>query len=86
MASSKCIIPCACPVTSLQNNFFISVEAAVSDFNILTYKFFNLVEDIYASFQSHVIHNVTCLKLYSGTHWHCLTMYVCTIGFQTSLL
>lgn len=37
---------CACLVTSLQNKFFVTVEAAVSDFNILSYKSLNMIEFI----------------------------------------
>jgi hypothetical protein len=34
---------CACPVTSLHSNLFITVEAAVSDFNSLSYKTLNVI-------------------------------------------
>jgi hypothetical protein len=48
------MFPCACPGTSLRI-ISVSVEAAVSDFKMLNYKSLNLMEDIHASFQSHVL-------------------------------
>lgn len=45
----------ACPITSLHISCYVTVEAAVSDFNILNYKPLNVMEFINASFQSHII-------------------------------